>query len=244
MTTQLATAAAKNASGRSKSSKALNGAGGASAGAADVERELLLASLLSSRICHDLVGPVGALGNGVEFLAAEDQSARDHAMRVITESTAQARARLQFYRAAFGYGGSLGDSVQQDEIKTLAQDFMSGGKAQLDWRTTDRALPRLLTRLVLNLVLIGYESLPRGGLMRVGIVEKTERQALVAAEGAKIIFNERAQMLLSEGVLPPAAEPIQPKEAPLLLTHRLALEANASVRFALEEGRLVIAATF
>lgn len=209
-----------------------------------MESELLLASLLSSRICHDLVGPVGALGNGVEFLAADDQNARDHAMRVITESTAQARAKLQFYRAAFGYGGSLGDHVQQDEMKKLALDFLQGGKVQLDWRTTDLPLQRSLTRLVLNLVLIGYESLPRGGLMRVGVVDKTERQALVVAEGAKIIFSDRARALLSDGVLGLEEEPVQPKEAPLLLTHRLAAEAGATLRFAREEGRIVIAASF
>lgn len=209
-----------------------------------MESELLLASLLSSRICHDLVGPVGALGNGVEFLAADDQNARDHAMRVIMDSTAQARARLQFYRAAFGYGGSLGDSVPQEEMKTLVQDFMQGGRVQLDWRTTDKPLHRVMTRLVLNLSLIGYESLPRGGLMRVGMVEKKQRQALVVAEGAKIIFNERAQSLLTRGALPDGADMIQPKEAPLLLTHRLAAEAGASVDFAREEGRIVIAATF
>ncbi len=209
-----------------------------------MESELLLASLLSSRICHDLVGPVGALGNGVEFLAADDQNARDHAMRVIMDSTTQARARLQFYRAAFGYGGSLGDNVQQDEMKTLVQEFIQGGRVQLDWRTSEKPLHRLMTRLMLNIVLIGYESLPRGGMMRVGVVEKKKRQVLVVAEGAKIIFNERAQSLLGSGALLEGEEPIQPKEAPLLLTHRLAADAGAQLNFAREEGRVVIGATF
>ena len=123
-----------------------------------------LASSLSSRICHDLASPIGALGNGVEFLSGRvDDATREHATKVIEDSVRQAAARLAFYRAAFGMGGSLGENARLSELRDMTAAILQGGRVQLDWETGEEEIARGPMRVMLNLVLLGAESLPRGG---------------------------------------------------------------------------------
>lgn len=205
--------------------------------------DVALASLLSSRICHDLVGPVGALSNGVEFLGAGvENDTRDHAVRVIRDGARTARARLQFYRSAFGAGGSIGDHAQLDEMRILAADFLEGGRVTLDWATGDATLDRPLARLLLNQILIGVEALPRGGLCQVGVVARGALNMVVMAEGPHTKLTPTAESLLRDGTLPPG-ERLEPRDAPLLLTHRLAGTLGASLTLAHEDGRVVVAYT-
>lgn len=206
--------------------------------------ETTLAALLSSRICHDLISPIGALCNGVEFL--EDgvaPDARDHAMSLIKDSARSARAKLQFYRAAFGAGGAMGDYVRLDELRALTTDFLEGGKVTLDWAASDVEVDRPLMRLLLNQISIGVEALPRGGLLQVGVVKRAALNMVVMADGPKIKMEPRAEMMLREGRLPDDGTRMDPKEAPLLLTYRLARSLGADLTLAQEDGRVVIAYT-
>lgn len=205
--------------------------------------DLQLAALLSSRICHDLVGPVGALNNGVEIVSdSGDSDLRDHAMSLIASSAKQARARLEYFRAAFGAGGSLGDSAHPSEVHGMAAAFIEGGRIQLEWTPDGDDIPRTQVRLLLNLILVGIEALPRGGLLRVGVLPREINNMIVMAEGRSAKMSPRTRMILSEGVIDDE-KPLEPKEAPLLLTYRLAQSLGAELSFGDDVDRVVIAAT-
>lgn len=211
--------------------------------------EVALAALLSSRICHDLVGPIGALDNGVAYIGGSvDQDTRDHAVRIIADSVRDASARLQFYRAAFGAGGALGDGVRLSELKTLTENLLRGGRVQLDWEPGEQEISRGAMRLILNLVLIGAETMPRGGVLHVGVVPDESAAGggwmlLVVAEGRHLRFSHRIRALLLDGALPADEPPLEPKESPAALTYRLAQDVPSTLSFAEEEGQIIIAAT-
>ena len=133
--------------------------------------DLELAALLSSRICHDVINPVSAISNGLEMLAEEpDQAMRDAAMDLIRKSAAQASAKLQFARLAFGAAGSAGAEIDLRDAEKVAREFVSGsGKHQVNWQAPPVTLPKNKVKLLLNLVALGAVALPRGGTVNVEI---------------------------------------------------------------------------
>ena len=133
--------------------------------------DLELAALVSSRICHDVINPVSAISNGLEMLAEEpDQATRDAAMDLIRKSTAQASAKLQFARLAFGAAGSAGAEIDLRDAEKVAREFVGGsGKHQVDWQGPAVTLPKNKVKLLLNLVALGVVALPRGGTVKIEI---------------------------------------------------------------------------
>lgn len=206
--------------------------------------DLALASLLSSRICHDLVSPVGALHSGLEIIEdGADADFHNHAMRVVFQGARETKARLEFYRAAFGAGSGFADDANVDELRTLVAAFLDGGRLSLEWEEGEQAIDRVAARLFLNLILIGVESLPRGGLLRAGAMRQDSLSLIVIAEGPSTKFGPRVRSLLRHGALDIDEAPLEPKEAPILLTHRLAKERGAELSYGEDKGRVVLAAT-
>lgn len=205
--------------------------------------DLTLAALLSSRICHDLVGPIGALNNGVEIISdGADADLRNHAMDLVGGSAKEARARLEYYRAAFGAGGSLGDSAHPSEVRQMTEDFLDSRRYTLDWEQSEDSIARPHVRLLLNLILVGIEALPRGGLLRVGVMHRKTTNIIVMSEGRSARLGPRVKTLITDGV-PADDAPLEPKEAPLLLINRLARNLGGEISFGEEEDRVVVAAT-
>lgn len=124
-----------------------------------------VAQLLCSKLCHDLISPIGAINNGLELLG-EDQDIREEAVTLIGQSGKQAAARLSFFRVAFG-GANRGESMAAEDAAGLAEDFFTGSKITLTWTSPvpmpANIMPRSRARLLLNLVLLAAETLPRGG---------------------------------------------------------------------------------
>src|SRR6187402_2726747 len=105
--------------------------------------DLELAALVSSRICHDVINPVAAISNGLEMLGEEpDQAMRDAAMDLIRKSAAQASAKLQFARLAFGAAGSSGAEIDLRDAERVARDFVQGAKHTLTWQGPLATLPK------------------------------------------------------------------------------------------------------
>jgi histidine phosphotransferase ChpT len=124
-----------------------------------------LAALLSSKLCHDLISPVGAINNGLELL--DEGGADADAMNLIRNSARTASARLQFARVAYGAAGSPSVQIDTGDARTVATGFMSGEKAELTWEGGRFFLPKNKVKLLLNLVLIANGSIPRGGKLNV-----------------------------------------------------------------------------
>jgi histidine phosphotransferase ChpT len=161
--------------------------------------DLELAALISSRICHDVISPVGAIANGLEMLDEEqDESMREQTMDLIRKSARQASAKLQFARLAFGAAGSAGAEIDLRDAERVARDFVQGGKHTLSWQGPPVTLPKNKVKLLLNLLALGVVALPRGGTVNVEINgEGPEVAFRVLAQGEPARLSEQVTGLLA-----------------------------------------------
>jgi histidine phosphotransferase ChpT len=126
--------------------------------------DLELAALISSKICHDLIGPVGNINNGLEILDEEDDAqSRDYALDVIRNVTETASARLQFARFAFGATDSAGARIDLGTAEELSRGLIGNGKHKLAWRGLKGQIAKDKAKLLLNLVAVAPTAVPRGG---------------------------------------------------------------------------------
>ena len=162
--------------------------------------DLELAALVSSRICHDVINPVSAISNGLEMLAEEpDQAMRDAAMDLIRKSAAQASAKLQFARLAFGAAGSAGAEIDLRDAEKVSREFVGGsGKHQVVWLGPPITLPKNKVKLLLNLVALGVIALPRGGSINVEVVgTPPDVSFVVRAKGDAARLKDEVRTLLA-----------------------------------------------
>ena len=132
--------------------------------------DLEIAALISSKIVHDVIGPVGAIYNGLEILDEDDdEEAKTYAMKVIRDVTEQASARLQFARFAFGAAGSAGAQIDLRTAEQISQGFVGKGKHKLEWKIAPGYMGKDKVKLLLNLVASAITVLPRGGEIEVGM---------------------------------------------------------------------------
>src|SRR5690242_16016257 len=130
--------------------------------------DLDFAALLVSRVCHDLVSPVGAVVNGLEVLEDEtDLAMRADALRLVAASAEQAAARLQFARIAFGAAGSTGAELDLSEVGRIMVGLLKGGRVELIWEAQPANWPKDWAKLLMNAVLAAADCLPRGGRVTV-----------------------------------------------------------------------------
>src|SRR5690606_38792540 len=126
--------------------------------------DLELAALISSKICHDVIGPVGAIYNGLEILDDDDDvQAKSYALDVIRNVTEQASARLQFARFAFGAAGSAGALIDLGTAEQISRGFVGQNKHKLVWRGIPGHMVKDKVKLLLNLIAGAITALPRGG---------------------------------------------------------------------------------
>lgn len=129
-----------------------------------------LAALLCSRVCHDVISPVGAITNGLEVLEDDDdEEMQRHAMELIRKSAAQASSKLQFARLAFGAAGSAGASLDLNDARAVAEGYVAHEKAEMVWDGPAAVMPKDMVKLLLNMILIAIAAIPRGGKVNVAI---------------------------------------------------------------------------
>ncbi len=127
-----------------------------------------LAALLCSRVCHDLISPVGAIVNGLEVLEEEkDEATRTFALDLIKKSSNTASAKLQFCRIAFGAAGSAGAQIDLGDAEKIARGFFEDDKTKLAWNPPRALLAKNRVKLLLNMLLIAGQAIPRGGQITV-----------------------------------------------------------------------------
>lgn len=167
----------------------------------NVSVDLRVAELLASRLCHDLVGPIGAVSNGMELMADEEFGMADDALALATNSASQATQLLQFYRLAYGMAGSRQGS-DLTPLADLAKGYLLHKKAQLDWPSDQRPgdLPDGAGKLILNMIALGVEALPRGGTIGVSVANGPGGGLEVKAVGSDAALREDAASSLAESV--------------------------------------------
>jgi histidine phosphotransferase ChpT len=155
-----------------------------------------LAALLCSRVCHDIISPVGAINNGLELL--DEGGADEDAMKLIRTSARNASARLQFARIAFGAAGSAGMLIDTGDAEAVATAFLQNEKPELVWNGRRALMPKNKVKLLLNLVALGAVALPRGGVVNVEIAgTPPDVSFIVKAKGDSARLNDQVKSLLS-----------------------------------------------
>jgi histidine phosphotransferase ChpT len=187
-----------------------------------------LASLLCSRLCHDLMSPVGALNNGIELLADEtDPDMREKCLELLADSARATANKLKFFRLAFGAGGGFGDEIDTREAEAALEGLFGDGKVELGWVVEDEKLPKGAIRLLLNLALLAGDALVRGGRLDVGAERGADGiEIAVRGEGPRVLLDPALRETLATG----GKGPIEPRAAGAWLAHQLAAEGGGSLR--------------
>lgn len=151
-----------------------------------------LAALIASRICHDLISPIGAIGNGVELLAM-DAGGQGPEMALISESVANANARIRFFRISFG--AATGDQrIARSEVMSVLTDMTRGGRISYDW-TSVADLPRREVRLTFLLLQCLESALAYGGKVE---VSRNDSGWAVLAEASRLKIDAALWEVLTE----------------------------------------------
>jgi histidine phosphotransferase ChpT len=201
-----------------------------------------LASLLCSRLCHDLLSPVGALSNGLELLAEEkDPEMRKRCFELLEQSAKASADKLKFFRLAFGAAGGFGDSVSVHEARALVDALVSANsRVSVNWMFGVDSLPKPAVKTMLNLALIGLDALVRGGTLDIGAeVRDGNTEIVVRAAGQRIAFDGTIGQAL-EGTLP-AAE-LASRTAPAAMIQQLAASIGGQIQVHVTAESLVLGA--
>ncbi|MCP4616822.1 MAG: histidine phosphotransferase [Bradyrhizobium sp.] len=169
---------------------------------------LELAALLCSRVCHDLISPVGAIVNGLEVLDDNPKPEdRDFALDLIRKSAKTASARLQFCRLAFGAAGSAGAQIDLGDAQNMAKGHIEDGKITLSWNLPRLLLPKNRVKLLLNMLVIAQQTIPRGGTLTIDPVGEGETMSFrITAKGLNARVPQNIADVVSAPAAPPAAD--------------------------------------
>ena len=201
-----------------------------------------LASLLCSRLCHDLLSPVGALTNGLELLADEkDPEMRKRCFELLEQSAKISADKLKFFRLAFGAAGGFGEMVAVHEPKALVDALVGNNeRVSVTWALGADALPKPAVKTLLNLSLIGIEALIRGGTLEIGAeLREGASEIVIRASGPRIAFDPVIGRAL-DGTL--AEGELSSRTAPAFMLHQLATSVGGGLQYALSEDALVMGA--
>lgn len=201
-----------------------------------------LASLFCSRLCHDLLSPVGAMSNGLELLADEtNEGMRGQIMDLLGDSARVSANKLKFFRLAFGAAGGFGDRIDTGEARAAIEGLLgSDGKVAVDWLVEDAQLDKASIKVMLNLALLAGEALVRGGRLAVGAESRgASTELVIRAEGKRLVLDPEVAGTLSNGHNAPT-----PKLAPAWLVHSLTVASGGHAQVVSpEEGVLLFGAT-
>ena len=201
-----------------------------------------LAALLCSRLCHDMLSPVGAVSNGLELLADEkDPEMRRRCFELLEQSARISADKLKFFRLAYGAAGGFGDAVPTDEPRALIAALVSANeRLQLEWAVAEPTLPKPAVKVLLNLAAIAIDALIRGGTLAVGAESRDgATEIAVRASGPRVAFDATIGKAL-DGSL--AEGELSGRTAPAHMVRLLAEELGGGVQYALSPEALVMGA--
>ena len=201
-----------------------------------------LASLLCSRLCHDLLSPVGALTNGLELLADEkDPEMRQRCLELLEQSAKISADKLKFFRLAYGAAGGFGENVPVAEARSVIEALVGDAKRiDLNWALSAAHMPKGAVKVLLNFAHIALDALVRGGTIDIGAETRDgASEIVVRATGPRIAFDETIGHAL-EGRLADAE--LSGRTAPAHMLALLAEAAGGGLQYALSEDALVLGA--
>ena len=201
-----------------------------------------LAAMLCSRLCHDMLSPVGALNNGLELLALEDDpEMRRNVIALLEQSAATSTNKLKFFRLAFGAAGGFGDRVDVEEPKALIEALASGkDKLEINWAIDAANMAKPAVKVLLNFAQIAIDALVRGGTLDIGAeMRHGNCEIVVRATGTKIAFDENIGRAI-DGSLPHSE--LSSRTAAAHMIYLLAEQSGGGLQFARTDETLVLGA--
>lgn len=201
-----------------------------------------LAAMLCSRLCHDMLSPVGSLANGLELLADEqDPEMRARCMELLEHSARISTDKLKFFRLAFGAAGGFGEAIPIDEAKAVIEALAADNKRiAINWAIADPSLPKPAVKVLLNLAQIALDALVRGGTLDIGAERRDGAVEIVArARGDRIAFDESIGRAL-QGDLSDGE--ITSRTAAAHMISVVAEEMEGGLQYKLGDGVLVLGA--
>lgn len=190
--------------------------------------DLEFAALIASKICHDVIGPVGAIGNGLEILEEDNNAdSSSYALEVIRNVTKQASVRLQYARFAFGAAGSAGAQIDLETARTISLGLVGEAKHKMEWKGPTGHLPKNQAKLLLNMVACAVSALPRGGNITLQIGPDLEAPQFVFRCSGR---NARPPQYLGEFVTGKNAPEIDALTIQAYYTARLAEDTGMKIR--------------
>jgi histidine phosphotransferase ChpT len=197
-----------------------------------------LAALLCSRVCHDVISPVGAINNGLELL--DDGAGDSDALDLIRTSAQNASVRLKFARLAFGASGSVGASIDTGEAEKAAKDFAAAEKkTEVTWSGPRAIIPKNKVKLLLNLFLVAYGGIPRGGSVDVALENPEFDARFVITIKGKMMRVPAKFVEIATGTL---EEPVDAHSIQPYYTVLLADECNMDLKHVVSEDKIMFIA--
>lgn len=155
-----------------------------------MDEDVKLAQLISSKLCHDFVGPAGAINTGMEFIADEGVDA--DSLDLVTSSGDLLATRLAYYRVAFGGSGGEEEETSTASVRALAEQFFQNSKIHLDWSAGSHEpsiLASRVAKVLMLMLMMAADGMPRGGVLSVHIAALPEGSGIVvtgAGTGVRI----------------------------------------------------------
>ena len=185
------------------------------------------ASMMVSRLCHDLLSPVGSFGNGLELLADEqDAEMQKRCIELLESSARVAINKLKYFRLAFGSAGGYGDNIAAADIREALTGLIPEGRSvELNWIGGEEGVPKPAARLLLLLGLVVVDALVRGGRIDMAVEQRGETLELaVRGAGDRVVIDAA-----SEATFASAAEANSPKTVPIQLARRIAHDRGGDI---------------
>ena len=201
-----------------------------------------IASQLCSRLCHDLLSPVGAMTNGLELLADEkDPAMRQRCFELLEQSARISADKLMFFRLAFGAAGGFDETIPATEPRSLIEALVANnGRIELNWMVSADGLPKPAVKVLLNFGLIAIEALVRGGTLDIAAELRDNLcEIAVRATGPRVAFDATVGRALAGELI---ASELSSRTAPAAMLQQLAAGIGGELQYALTDDALVLGA--
>ncbi len=206
--------------------------------------DLDLAALVASKICHDAIGPMTAIGFGLDVLDEDedDEEQRESALSMIRNGVSTITSKLQFSRLAFGAAGSSGFEIDLQDAQAVARNYVeSENKHKIEWNCTIATLPKNHVKLLLNLVAVSMGTVPRGGVITINIDGDNDRPSfMIKTSGPKA----RVPAGIVDLVNCSPTEEVDARSIQPYFAGRVAIATGANITIAMDGEDVLLNATF
>jgi len=175
----------------------------------DQKHTAAVIELLASRICHDIISPVGAINNGIELMQELGPDGLEDGLELVGYSANQSAAKLSAFRLAYGAGGRDPNIKPEDVQKVFGELIRAEGKISQTWdpfgNLGPNPLPPVYCKMLMCAMMLAMESLPKGGY--ISVRPSGDSASLIIAEGEGANVRDQVEEALAQSLSPDDLDP-------------------------------------